>query len=94
MPNLAYLLGAAVVLDSYFFKEELRAKKWTDEDSWIRESESVNKVPMEVAESIKRMEGDEHDPSSVTVADDTRTASSSRSSQQSWSNPTPYPWSL
>ncbi len=32
-PNLAYLLGAAVVLDSYFFKEELRAKKWTDEDT-------------------------------------------------------------
>jgi inorganic pyrophosphatase/exopolyphosphatase len=31
--NLAYLLGAAVVLDSYFFKEELRAKKWTDEDT-------------------------------------------------------------
>ena len=30
--NFAYLLGAAVVLDSYFFKEELRAKKWTDED--------------------------------------------------------------
>ena len=30
---MAYLLGAAVVLDSYFFKEELRAKKWTDEDS-------------------------------------------------------------
>ena len=30
--NMAYLLGAAVVLDSYFFKEELRAKKWTDED--------------------------------------------------------------
>jgi len=32
-PNLAYLLGAAVVLDSYFFKEELRAKKWTEEDT-------------------------------------------------------------
>lgn len=32
-PNLAYLLGAAVVLDSYYFKEELRAKKWTDEDT-------------------------------------------------------------
>ena len=31
-PNLAYLLGAAVVLDSYFFKDELRAKKWTEED--------------------------------------------------------------
>ena len=31
--NFAYLLGAAVVLDSYFFKEELRAKKWTDEDT-------------------------------------------------------------
>lgn len=31
--NLAYLLAAAVVLDSYFFKEELRAKKWTDEDT-------------------------------------------------------------
>ena len=31
--NLAYLLGAAVVLDSYFFNEELRAKKWTEEDS-------------------------------------------------------------
>ena len=27
------MLGAAVVLDSYFFKEELRAKKWTDEDT-------------------------------------------------------------
>ena len=31
-PNLAYLLAAAVVLDSYFFKEELRSKKWTEED--------------------------------------------------------------
>ena len=31
--NFAYLLAAAVVLDSYFFKEELRAKKWTDEDT-------------------------------------------------------------
>lgn len=31
--NLAYLLGAAVVLDSYFFKEELRAKKWTEQDT-------------------------------------------------------------
>ena len=30
--NLAYLLAAAVVLDSYFFKEELRSKKWTEED--------------------------------------------------------------
>lgn len=29
-PNLSYLLAAAVVLDSYFFKEELRDKKWTD----------------------------------------------------------------
>ena len=34
-PNMAYLLGAAVVLDSYFFKEELRAKKWTDEDTVV-----------------------------------------------------------
>jgi inorganic pyrophosphatase/exopolyphosphatase len=31
-PNLSYLLAAAVVLDSYNFKEELRAKKWTEED--------------------------------------------------------------
>ena len=31
-PNLAYLLGAAVMLDSYNFKEELRDKKWTQED--------------------------------------------------------------
>ena len=31
--NLAYLVAAAVVLDSYFFKEELRAKKWTEEDT-------------------------------------------------------------
>lgn len=29
-PNFSYLLAAAVVLDSYFFKEELRAKKWTE----------------------------------------------------------------
>ena len=36
-PNFAYLLGAAVVLDSYFFKEELRAKKWTDEDTQAHE---------------------------------------------------------
>ena len=27
--NFAYLLGAAVVLDSYFFKEDLKDKKWT-----------------------------------------------------------------
>ena len=31
-PNLAFLLGAAVVLDSYNFKEDLRDKKWTQED--------------------------------------------------------------
>lgn len=36
-PNLAYLMGAAVVLDSYYFKEELRAKKWTDEDTVAHE---------------------------------------------------------
>ena len=36
-PNFAYLLGAAVVLDSYFFKEELRAKKWTEEDTVAHE---------------------------------------------------------
>ena len=35
--NLAYLLAAAVVLDSYYFKEELRAKKWTDEDTVAHE---------------------------------------------------------
>ena len=35
--NLAYLLAAAVVLDSYFFKEELRSKKWTEEDSEAHE---------------------------------------------------------
>lgn len=32
-PNFAYLLGAAVVLDSYYFKEDLRDKKWSQEDS-------------------------------------------------------------
>lgn len=37
LPNLSYFLGAAVVLDSYFFKEELRAKKWTDEDTVAHE---------------------------------------------------------
>ena len=31
--NLAYLLGAAIVLDTDFFKKELYAKRWTDEDS-------------------------------------------------------------
>ena len=31
--NLAYLLGAAIVLDSDFFKDELYAKRWTDEDT-------------------------------------------------------------
>ena len=31
------MLGAAVVLDSYYFKEELRAKKWTDEDAVAHE---------------------------------------------------------
>ena len=31
-PNLAYLLGAAIVLDSYNFKEDLRDSKWTQED--------------------------------------------------------------
>ena len=46
-PNLSYLLSAAVVLDSYFFKEELRAKKWTDEDSvaheWLMQFADVGK---------------------------------------------------
>lgn len=31
-PNLSYLLGAAVVLDSYNFKEELKDKKWNQID--------------------------------------------------------------
>ena len=31
-PNLAYLLGAAIVLDSYNFKADLRDKKWSKED--------------------------------------------------------------
>ena len=31
--NLAYFLGAAIVLDSDFFKDELYAKRWTDEDN-------------------------------------------------------------
>lgn len=31
--NFASLLAAAVVLDSYFFKPELKDKKWTDEDT-------------------------------------------------------------
>lgn len=31
--NMAYLCAAAVVLDSYFFDESLRGKKWTDEDT-------------------------------------------------------------
>jgi len=46
--NLAYLLGAAVVLDSYFFKEELRAKKWTDEDTlahnWLMQYADVGQA--------------------------------------------------
>ena len=32
-PNFAYLLAAAVVLDSYYFKEDLKDKKWTQEDT-------------------------------------------------------------
>ena len=32
-PNLPYLLGAAIVLDSYNFKEELKDKKWNQLDS-------------------------------------------------------------
>ena len=28
-PNLAYLLGAPIVLDSTFFKPELKDKRWT-----------------------------------------------------------------
>ena len=35
--GLAYLLGAAVVLDSYYFKEDLKDKKWTDEDTQAHE---------------------------------------------------------
>ena len=31
--NLAYLLGAAIVLDSYNFREELKDKKWNQLDS-------------------------------------------------------------
>jgi len=30
---LAYLLAAAIVLDTYNFKEELRGKKWQEEDA-------------------------------------------------------------
>ena len=33
LPNLAYLLGAPIVLDSHFFKPELKDKRWTDEDT-------------------------------------------------------------
>ena len=36
-PNLAYLIAAAVVLDSYYFKEDLRGKKWTEEDTVAHE---------------------------------------------------------
>ena len=35
--NLSTLLGAAIVLDTYYFKEELKDKKWTDEDSKAHE---------------------------------------------------------
>jgi len=35
--NFASLLAAAVVLDSYFFKPELKDKKWTDEDTQAHE---------------------------------------------------------
>lgn len=35
--GFAYLLGAAVVLDSYYFKEDLKDKKWTDEDTQAHE---------------------------------------------------------
>jgi len=31
-PNFAYLLAAAVVLDSYNFLEEIRGKKWNEDD--------------------------------------------------------------
>lgn len=31
-PNLAYLLAAAVCLDSYNFLEEIKNKKWNDDD--------------------------------------------------------------
>ena len=34
---MAYFLGAAIVLDTYFFSEELRAKKWTEEDTVAHE---------------------------------------------------------
>lgn len=37
MPNFAYLLGAAVVLDSYYFKDELKDKKWTGKDTEAHE---------------------------------------------------------
>lgn len=32
-PNLSYLLAAAVVLDSYFFKESLKDSKWNSMDT-------------------------------------------------------------
>ena len=35
--NLSSLLAAAVVVDSYFFKEELRGKKWTEQDTEAHE---------------------------------------------------------
>ena len=42
--NLSYLLGAAIVLDSYNFKEELRDKKWNfvDEDAHAFLSKTAN----------------------------------------------------
>lgn len=35
--GFAYLLGAAVVLDSYYFKADLKDSKWTDEDTVAHE---------------------------------------------------------
>jgi len=31
-PNLAYLLAAAITLDTYYFLEEIRDKKWIEDD--------------------------------------------------------------
>ena len=56
-PNLAYLLAAAVVLDSYFFKEELRSKKWTEEDEeahqWLMQYANVDRSYWEQLNNAK-----------------------------------------
>lgn len=58
-PNYAYLLGAAVILDSHNFAEDMRDSKWSSEDEVARDH--LNKFTSLNEEYYDRMELNKHD---------------------------------